>query len=163
MAKRGRKPKVKAGAAHIDIKKLEREDHPDVKFLNDLRQHDRTAVEGKDPNKHYYYGLSGDLALHEAQGYVKSDSAGLKTMAPGDGVVWPAEGLQSNKPGKDLILLEMPKERKALRDAYEMQQRKEMERTTAKSNLKEATDGVPSEVASLFTPDDDFMRKLESG
>jgi hypothetical protein len=163
MAKRGRKPNVKAGAAHIDIKKLEREGHPDVKFLNDLRQLDRTHIEGKDPNKHYYIGFTADKGLHESQGYVISDDAKLKPAYPGDGLVWPAEGKQSGQPGKDLVLYEMPKERKALRDAYELQQRNEMENTASSKLRKEATRGMSSEVASLFTPDDDMMAKLESG
>lgn len=164
MAKRGRKPKVKAGAARIDIKKLEREDNPEVKFLADLRQHDRTHVEGKDPNKHYYWGMESDIGLHESQGYVKSDGAGLKTHCPGDGTVWPAEGKQSNQPGKDLVLLEMPKERKAMRDAYEAQQRQDMERAESSKLKKEATGQTKdNSVSSLFTPDDDFMAELERG
>jgi hypothetical protein len=163
MAKRGRKPKVKAGVAKIDVKKLEREGNPEVKFLADLRQFDRTHVDGMDPDKHYYWGQEADLGLHESQGYVKSDGEGLKTLCPGDGVVWPAEGKQSNQPGKDLILLEMPKERREMRDAYEAQQRQEMQKAESSKMAKEATKGADSEVASLFTPSKDFLADLERG
>lgn len=163
MAKRGRprkaRPKV-TGAAGKMKEKLVREENKHVQFLGDLERYDRTAVGGKDPNKHYRWCSVETLGLRHQQGYVKSTDAKLKPSAPGGELFWKPEGKQSGTDSKGLVLMEMPKERRELRQDYKKAIRDERDAASLQELSKKSLKDVADSHGSTFVPEGEFLKDL---
>lgn len=163
MAKRGRprkaRPKV-TGVAGKMKEKLMREENKHVQFLGDLERYDRTAVGGKDPEKHYRWCSAETIGLRTQQGYVKSTDSKLKPAAPGGELFWKPEGKQSGTDSKGLILMEMPMDRFHVRQKYKKALRDERDAVSLQELTKDSLKDVDSEHGSTFVPEGEFLKDL---
>jgi hypothetical protein len=157
MAKRGRKPRVAAGASTLE--KLKREEHPDVKYFADIEKNDATEVFNKDPNKAYRFCSEAVIGLRRRQGYEVTDDPKITTAVPGGGVNWGSEGAQAKLANRDLVLMEMPKKRFDLRQQIKHEKKEEAQQNILRKT-DESANNVNSQMGGILSSEDPFVQDL---
>ena len=136
------------------IQQMEKSGDPDITFIQDLRQYDRTAVHGKDENFDYRWVRADRIAERERQGYAKADDEKIKSYH--DGNFWNPEGKDTRIAKGGSVLMKIPKERAELR-------RRIKEEAIEQNSIAEDTRlraSLAGEGSQVLPDSDEFVQEL---
>jgi hypothetical protein len=148
------KKKVGRPRKNTLIQQMEKSGDPDITFVQDLRQYDRTEVQGKDENFEYRWVRADRIAERERQGYAKADDASVKSYH--DGNFWNPEGKDSRLAKGGSVLMKIPKERFELR-------RRIKEEAIEQNSIAEDTRlraSLAGEGSQVLPDSDEFVQEL---